>query len=74
MQAQNEASYGMRRKDKVLVQSVYAADGAATTENFKKPEMFSKGDGKVVEEFKLRVIEFMDRPHRLHPVGTTGGI
>ena len=71
MQAQNEAPYDMRCKDKVLVQSVYAADGAATTENIKKPEMFGQGDGNVVEEFKLRVIEFMDQPHHLHPVGTT---
>ncbi|GMN51659.1 hypothetical protein TIFTF001_020820 [Ficus carica] len=56
MQAQNEAPYDMRCKDKFFVQTVYAADGAATTEKIKKPEMFSKGDGKVVEEFKLRVL------------------
>ncbi|KAL2926203.1 Vesicle-associated protein 1-3, partial [Bienertia sinuspersici] len=54
MQAQKEALPGMQCKDKFLVQSAVAPDGCTTKDI--TSEMFNKDDGKVVEEFKLRVI------------------
>ncbi|XP_062222537.1 vesicle-associated protein 1-3-like, partial [Phragmites australis] len=41
-------------KDKFLVQSIAVEDG--TTQKDIVPDMFSKAPGKVVEEFKLRVV------------------
>ncbi|KAL2892470.1 Vesicle-associated protein 1-3 [Bienertia sinuspersici] len=54
MQAQKEAPPDMQCKDKFLVQSAVAPDGCTTKDI--TSEMFNKDDGKVVEEFKLRVI------------------
>lgn len=54
MQAQREAPPDMQCKDKFLVQSV-AAENGATTQDI-SAEMFNKVAGKVVEEFKLRVV------------------
>ncbi|GLT84396.1 hypothetical protein SLE2022_026300 [Rubroshorea leprosula] len=54
MQAQREAPPDMQCKDKFLLQSVVASDGATSKDV--TPEMFNKEPGKVVEEFKLRVI------------------
>ncbi|KAL2901718.1 Vesicle-associated protein 1-1 [Bienertia sinuspersici] len=54
MQAQKEAPADMQCKDKFLLQSVIAHDGAAVKDI--TPEMFSKEAGHVVEECKLRVI------------------
>uniref|UniRef100_A0A5B6Z9E5 Putative vesicle-associated protein 1-3 isoform X1 n=1 Tax=Davidia involucrata TaxID=16924 RepID=A0A5B6Z9E5_DAVIN len=50
LQAQKEAPLDMQCKDKFLLQSVVAPNGAIN------PEMFNKEDGKVIEEFKLRVV------------------
>uniref|UniRef100_A0A0D9X4J7 MSP domain-containing protein n=1 Tax=Leersia perrieri TaxID=77586 RepID=A0A0D9X4J7_9ORYZ len=54
MQAQREAPPDMQCKDKFLVQSV-AAENGATTQDI-NADMFNKVAGKVVEEFKLRVV------------------
>ncbi|KAF5446224.1 hypothetical protein F2P56_031866 [Juglans regia] len=54
MQAPKEAPPDLQCKDKFLLQSVVALDGAITKDITQ--EMFNKEDGKVVEEFKLRVI------------------
>lgn len=54
MQAQREAPTDLQCKDKFLVQSVAAENGAAT-QDITAP-MFNKEPGKVVDECKLRVI------------------
>ncbi|GJN12416.1 hypothetical protein PR202_ga30691 [Eleusine coracana subsp. coracana] len=54
MQAQKEAPPDMQCKDKFLVQSV-AAESGATTQDV-TAAMFNKEPGKVVDEFKLRVV------------------
>lgn len=54
MQAHMEAPSDMQCKDKFLVQSV-AAENGATTQDI-NAAMFNKEPGKVVDEFKLRVI------------------
>ncbi|XP_074576586.1 vesicle-associated protein 1-3-like [Curcuma longa] len=54
MQAQKEAPLDMQCKDKFLLQSVIAEHGAATKDI--TSEMFNKEPGKVVDEFKLRVV------------------
>ncbi|KAL6857040.1 hypothetical protein ACP4OV_018422 [Aristida adscensionis] len=54
MQAQKDAPPDMQCKDKFLVQSV-AAENGATTQDI-NAAMFNKEPGKVVDEFKLRVI------------------
>ncbi|KAL5230092.1 hypothetical protein ABZP36_028868 [Zizania latifolia] len=54
MQAQREAPPDMQCKDKFLVQSVPAENGATTQDI--NADMFNKVAGKVVEEFKLRVV------------------
>ncbi|XP_062175453.1 vesicle-associated protein 1-3 [Alnus glutinosa] len=53
MQAPKEVPPDLQCKDKFLLQSVVAPDGATTKDI--TPEMFNKEDGKVVEEFKMRV-------------------
>lgn len=53
MQAPKDAPPDLQCKDKFLIQSVLAPN-AATKEL--TPEMFNKEEGKVVEEFKLKVI------------------
>ncbi|KAG8046524.1 hypothetical protein GUJ93_ZPchr0008g14155 [Zizania palustris] len=54
MQSQSEAPPDMQCKDKFLVQSV-AAENGATTQDI-NADMFNKVAGRVVEEFKLRVV------------------
>ncbi|CAL9082324.1 unnamed protein product [Musa acuminata var. zebrina] len=54
MQAQKEAPPDMQCKDKFLLQSVIAENGVTTKDI--TSEMFNKEPGKVVDEFKLRVI------------------
>ncbi|KAJ6851194.1 vesicle-associated protein 1-3-like [Iris pallida] len=60
MQAQKEGPVDMQCKDKFLLQSVVVHDGAMTKDI--TPEMFSKEPGKVVEEFKLRVVYIPANP------------
>ncbi|KAI3866345.1 hypothetical protein MKW92_051129 [Papaver armeniacum] len=60
MQAQGVAPPDMECKDKFLVQSVVTAPTTAV--DGVTPEMFNKGSGKVVEEFKLRVIFVLANP------------
>ncbi|WOL05654.1 vesicle-associated protein 1-3-like [Canna indica] len=60
MQAQKEAPPDLQCKDKFLIQSVAADDGAATKDI--TSEMFNKAPGKVVEEFKLRVVYIPANP------------
>ncbi|XP_050387130.1 vesicle-associated protein 1-3-like [Argentina anserina] len=71
MQAQKEAPPDMQCKDKFLLQSVAAPDGSTTKDI--TPEMFNKEDGKVVEEFKLRVIYFPANPPSPVPEGSDEG-
>ncbi|KAL0429047.1 UNVERIFIED_CONTAM: Vesicle-associated protein 1-3 [Sesamum radiatum] len=54
MQAQKEAPPDMQCRDKFLVQSVIAPEGATSKDV--TPEMFNKEDGKVVDDFRLRVV------------------
>ncbi|KAL8153253.1 hypothetical protein V2J09_011013 [Rumex salicifolius] len=58
MQAQKEAPASMQCKDKFLVQSVIAPE---TTKDL-AAEMFNKDEGKLVEEFKLRLIYIPANP------------
>ncbi|XP_072967938.1 vesicle-associated protein 1-3 [Typha angustifolia] len=54
MQAQKDAPPDMQCKDKFLLQSVVAEYGATVKDI--TPELFNKEPGKVVDEFKLRVV------------------
>ncbi|XP_062219842.1 vesicle-associated protein 1-3-like isoform X2 [Phragmites australis] len=54
MQAPKEIPPDYHCKDKFLVQSIVVEDG--TTLKDIVPDMFSKAPGKIVEEFKLRVV------------------
>nr|XP_009411034.1 PREDICTED: vesicle-associated protein 1-3 [Musa acuminata subsp. malaccensis] len=54
MQAQKEAPPDMQCKDKFLLQSVIAENGVTTKDI--TSEMFNKEPGKVVDEYKLRVV------------------
>jgi len=54
MQAQKASPSDMQCKDKFLVQSVAAENGATAQEI--NAAMFNKEPGKVVDEFKLRVV------------------
>ncbi|XP_052170515.1 vesicle-associated protein 1-3 isoform X2 [Diospyros lotus] len=60
MQAQKEAPPDMQCKDKFLIQSAVAPNGAIT--NDITPETFNKEDGKVVEEFRLKVVYVQANP------------
>ncbi|XP_041009125.1 vesicle-associated protein 1-3-like isoform X2 [Juglans microcarpa x Juglans regia] len=60
MQAPKEAPPDLQWKDKFLLQSVVALDGATTKDITQ--ETLNKEDGKVVEEFKLRVIYIPANP------------
>ncbi|KAJ8900199.1 hypothetical protein K2173_024839 [Erythroxylum novogranatense] len=71
MQAQREAPPDLQCKDKFLVQSVAAPNGATTKDI--TPEMFGKEDGKVVEEFKLRVVYIPANPPSPVPEGSEEG-
>eukprot|EP00262_Sarcandra_glabra_P013088 TRINITY_DN3551_c0_g1_i1.p1 TRINITY_DN3551_c0_g1~~TRINITY_DN3551_c0_g1_i1.p1 ORF type:complete len:237 (+),score=50.67 TRINITY_DN3551_c0_g1_i1:222-932(+) len=71
MQAQKEAPPDMQCKDKFLLQSVAVNDGGTAKDI--SPEMFSKEAGKVVEEFKLRVIYIPANPPSPVPEGSEEG-
>ncbi|XP_010264233.1 PREDICTED: vesicle-associated protein 1-3-like [Nelumbo nucifera] len=71
MQAQKEAPSDMQCKDKFLLQSVAAPHGATTKDI--TPEMFNKEAGKVVEEFKLRVVYIPANPPSPVPEGSEEG-
>ncbi|KAH0980509.1 hypothetical protein GBA52_007686 [Prunus armeniaca] len=71
MQAQKEAPPDMQCKDKFLLQSVVAPDGVTPKDI--TPEMFNKEDGKVVGEFKLRVVYFPANPPSPVPEGSDEG-
>ncbi|KAA8520491.1 hypothetical protein F0562_014747 [Nyssa sinensis] len=71
MQAQKEAPPDMQCKDKFLLQSVVAPYG--TTSKDITPEMFNKVDGKVIEEFKLRVVYIPANPPSPVPEGSEEG-
>ncbi|PON61900.1 Vesicle-associated membrane-protein-associated protein [Trema orientale] len=60
MQAQREALPDMQCKDKFLLQSVLAPDGATSKDI--TLEMFNKVFGKFVEETKLRVVYIPAKP------------
>lgn len=60
LQPQNEAPPDYQCKDKFLIQSVVAADGATTKDI--TPEMFNKAPDKLVDEFKLRVVYIAANP------------
>ncbi|XWS35660.1 hypothetical protein CRYUN_Cryun20dG0015700 [Craigia yunnanensis] len=70
MQAQKAAPPEQCR-DKFLIQSVVAPDGATYKDI--TPEMFNKMDGRVVEEFKLRVIYIPANPPSPIPEGSEEG-
>ncbi|XP_065864096.1 vesicle-associated protein 1-3-like [Euphorbia lathyris] len=60
MQAQKETPPDMQCKDKFLIQSIAAPDGASSKDI--TTDTFVKQDGKVVEEFKLRVVYIPANP------------
>ncbi|XP_057531450.1 vesicle-associated protein 1-3-like [Amaranthus tricolor] len=60
MQAQKETPPDMQCKDKFLVQSVVVPDSSTTKDI--TSEMFNKEEGKLVEEFKLRVVYIPANP------------
>ncbi|XP_062183605.1 vesicle-associated protein 1-3-like isoform X2 [Phragmites australis] len=60
MQAPMEVLSDYHCKDKFLVQSVMVRDGA-TMKDF-MPELFTKAPGRVIEEFKLRVVYIAANP------------
>ncbi|KAG2677617.1 hypothetical protein I3760_12G106200 [Carya illinoinensis] len=65
MQAQKEAPPDMQCKDKFLLQSAKANNGATTKDI--TPEMFNKEAGHAVEECKLRVV-YVSPPQPPSPV------
>ncbi|XVE74040.1 hypothetical protein DITRI_Ditri11bG0167100 [Diplodiscus trichospermus] len=71
MQAQKEAPPDMQCRDKFLIQSVVAPVGATNKDI--TPEMFNKEDGRVVDEFKLRVIYIPANPPSPVPEGSEEG-
>ncbi|GMI99075.1 hypothetical protein like AT4G00170 [Hibiscus trionum] len=70
MQAQKEAPPDQCR-DKFLVQSVVAPDGSTNKDI--TPETFNKEDGRVVKEFKMRVIYIPANPPSPVPEGSEEG-
>ncbi|KAA0045467.1 vesicle-associated protein 1-3 [Cucumis melo var. makuwa] len=61
MQVPKEVPLDMQCKDKFLIQSVIVVpDG--TTSKYISAELFNNGDGKVVEEFKMRVVYIFANP------------
>ncbi|XP_022964509.1 vesicle-associated protein 1-3-like [Cucurbita moschata] len=71
MQGPKEAPPDMQCKDKFLIQSVVAPDG--TTSKDISAELFNKGDGKVVDEFKMRVVYSFANPPSPVPEGSEEG-
>ncbi|XP_009389057.2 vesicle-associated protein 1-3 [Musa acuminata AAA Group] len=72
MQAHKEVPPDLQCKDKFLVQSVVADDGATTKDI--TAEMFNKAPGKDVEEFKLRVVYIPANPPSPVPEESEEGI
>ncbi|KAK8487297.1 hypothetical protein V6N11_012800 [Hibiscus sabdariffa] len=70
MQAQKEAPPEPCR-DKFLIQSVIAPDGSTNKDI--TPETFHKEDGRVVKEFKMRVIYIPANPPSPVPEGSEEG-
>ncbi|VVB06778.1 unnamed protein product [Arabis nemorensis] len=68
MQAIKEAPMDMQCKDKFLVQTVVVSDG--TTSKDVLPEMFNKEAGRVIEDFKLRVVYIPANPPSPVPEGS----
>ncbi|KAL6981747.1 Vesicle-associated protein 1-3, variant 2 [Sarracenia purpurea var. burkii] len=71
MQAQKEAPPDMQCKDKFLIQGVIAPHGTTTKDI--TPEMFNKEEGKVLEEFKMRVVYIPANPPSPVPEGSEEG-
>ncbi|XP_073148188.1 vesicle-associated protein 1-3 [Henckelia pumila] len=71
MQAQKESPPDMQCRDKFLVQSAVAPNGSTTKDV--TPEMFNREDGKVVHEFKLRVVYIPANPPSPVPEGDEEG-
>ncbi|CAF2125900.1 unnamed protein product [Brassica napus] len=71
MQAQKEAPLDMQCKDKFLVQSVIVSD--ATTSKDVLAEMFNKEPGRMIEDFKLRVVYIPANPPSPVPEGSEEG-
>ncbi|KAL3348860.1 hypothetical protein AABB24_022158 [Solanum stoloniferum] len=71
MQAQKEAPPDMQCKDKFLIQSAIAPTG--TTNKDVTPEIFNREDGKVIDEFKLRVVYVPANPPSPVPEGSEEG-
>ncbi|KAL3814941.1 hypothetical protein ACJIZ3_016209 [Penstemon smallii] len=71
MQAQKEAPPDLQCKDKFLVQSVVAPNGA--TNKDATQELFNKEEGKVVDEFRLRVVYIPANPPSPVPEGDEEG-
>ncbi|KAJ8573328.1 hypothetical protein K7X08_009839 [Anisodus acutangulus] len=71
MQAQKEAPPDMQCKDKFLIQSTIAPSG--TTNKDITPEIFNKEDGKIIDEFKLRVVYVPANPPSPVPEGSEEG-
>jgi len=71
MQAQKEAPLDMQCKDKFLVQTVVVSDGTTSKEVL--AEMFNKEAGRVIEDFKLRVVYIPANPPSPVPEGSEEG-
>ncbi|XP_074382298.1 vesicle-associated protein 1-3-like isoform X2 [Apium graveolens] len=71
MQGSKEAPPNMQCKDKFLLQSVIAPLGATNKEI--SSELFIKEDGKVIEEFRLRVVYVLANPPSPVPEGSEEG-
>ncbi|KAG7553494.1 PapD-like superfamily [Arabidopsis thaliana x Arabidopsis arenosa] len=71
MQAQKEAPLDMQCKDKFLVQTVVVPDGTTSKEVL--AEMFDKEAGRVIEDFKLRVVYIPANPPSPVPEGSEEG-
>ncbi|KAG7558143.1 Major sperm protein (MSP) domain [Arabidopsis suecica] len=71
MQAQKEAPLDMQCKDKFLVQTVVVSDGTTSKEVLS--EMFDKEAGRVIEDFKLRVVYIPANPPSPVPEGSEEG-
>ncbi|KAK6804381.1 hypothetical protein RDI58_002165 [Solanum bulbocastanum] len=71
MQAQKEAPPDMQCKDKFLIQSAIAPTG--TTNKDVTTEIFNREDGKVIDEFKLRVVYVPANPPSPVPEGSEEG-
>ncbi|KAL3649448.1 hypothetical protein CASFOL_005851 [Castilleja foliolosa] len=71
MQAPKESPTDMQCRDKFLVQSVIAPNGA--TNKDVTQDMFNREDGKVVDEFRLRVIYIPANPPSPVPEGDEEG-